>query len=161
MDSPIGSIDTYALSVSPVVLGADDHGDESSTATDVSVGEVVLGVDDHGDESSTATDVSVGEVVHGILDHRLDVDYFRFWAEAGQAYEVVVSNDTLVNSRIRLYPSDGLTPTPAYASGWGLNGAHECVIAPDSGEYYAVVKSPEGNGGAYMLEIMTTAPCGT
>ena len=139
VDSPVGSIDTYALSVSPVVLGADDHGDESSTATDV----------------------SVGEVVHGILDHRLDVDYFRFWAEAGQAYEVVVSNDTLVYSRIRLYRSDGLTPTPAYAGGWGLNGAHECVIAPDSGEYYAVVESPEGNGGAYMLEIMTTAPCGT
>ena len=137
VDSPVGSIGAYALSVGLVAVEADDHGDESSSATHV----------------------SIGEVVHGVLDHSLDVDYFRFRAEAGQAYKVVVSNDTLVYSRIRLYRSDGVTPTQAYAGGWGLNGANECVAAPDSGDYYAVVESPDGNSGAYMLEITISAPC--
>ena len=137
VDSPFGSIDTYTLAVRPVVVGTDDHGDEPSTATDV----------------------SLGVVVHGTMDHRLDLDYFRFRVEAGQSYQATVTNGTLVESLVRFYLLDGVTPTRTYTGGWGLYGSQRCVVASESGEHYAVVESPSGNSGTYTLEIMTTTPC--
>ena len=136
VDSPIGSIDSYTLAVRPVVVGADDHGDEPSTATAI----------------------SFQQVVHGVMDHRLDLDYFRFRVEAGLSYEATVVNDTLVGSRVRFYLSDGVTPVQTYAGRWGRDGSQRCAVASESGEHYAAVESPSGNSGAYRLE-MTTTPC--
>ena len=136
VDSPIGSIDSYTLAVRPVVVGADDHGDEPSTAIAI----------------------SFQQVVHGVMDHRLDLDYFRFRVEAGLSYEATVVNDTLVGSRVRFYLSDGVTPVQTYAGRWGRDGSQRCAVASESGEHYAAVESPSGNSGAYRLE-MTTTPC--
>ena len=137
VDSPEGSIDSYTVRIAPLVVGADDHGDEATTATHV----------------------VVGIRVHGTLDHSVDRDYFQFRAEAGRGYKAIVSNGALVYSDVIFYHPDGVTPTKRYAGGWGIKGARQCVYIPRDGEYYAVVGSPEGNSGDYTLEVMPTEEC--
>ena len=59
-------------------------------------GEGVFGGDDHGDFLDEATTVALGESVEGnIYDTDYDHDYFRFQAEEGQNYEIVVDHGTL------------------------------------------------------------------
>ncbi len=137
VDSPEGILDSYAVHIAPLIVGADDHGDEASTATFI----------------------DVGSVVHGMLDHSVDRDYFKFRAKAGEGYKAVVSNGTLVYSNVIFYNPNGVTPAVRYAGGWGIKGSRQCVFISRDGEYYAVVGSPEGNSGDYKLEIMPAEEC--
>ena len=136
LESTVGTTGAYTLQITPVVVHADDHGDDPTHATDV----------------------IVGEKVTGNIDYETDADYFRFQAEAGQAYQIEVADQTLDYPRVTLYQSDGTTRAGGYSGGqWGSDIRWR---VSDSGVYYLVVVSPQGNIGAYSLTVNAIASGG-
>ena len=124
--------------------------------------------DDHGDETTTATDVAVGEVVEGSLDYHFDFDYFKFRAEEGQRYRIRVNNEVLRSSSVLLYGSDGTTreqPVEKWTDevdascaafqrpGYASHGVEMRWISPSTGDYYLAVHNFAGKSGRYTLEI--------
>ena len=63
-------------------------------------------VDDHGHDFSSATSVDIDETAQGRINWLRDVDYFKFDAESGFEYEVVVQIDG-TPVEIRAFDSDG------------------------------------------------------
>ena len=119
--------------------------------------------DDHGDEAGLATKIAVGEAVVGDLDYMFDFDYFKFHAEEGSMYRMVVTHDTLRSTSIGLYAPDGVT---GENQRWIFRdsttlGPTILWIAPSSDEYYFVVQNFGGKTGTYTLTVTTadsTAP---
>ena len=63
--------------------------------------------DDHGDSPETATLIEIGETIEGEIDSELDFDVFRFQAEEGRTYRIVVATGTLGDPFVSLYNSAG------------------------------------------------------
>ncbi len=121
------------------------------------------GGDDHSNSPTDATEIAVGEQVPGTLDSWLDFDYFRFQAEEGQRYEIVVSVEPVLNqygvptnvygTSATLYEPDGVTETWGGSSGTGADGAQIEWEAPASDTYYFKVERGHEGTVAYTVQI--------
>ena len=115
--------------------------------------------DDHGDDTDSATRITVGETVEGAVDYDGDEDNFRFQAEAGAVYQIDVALGTLTDSEMIL-SSDRLG-VGAFRSmqrndDYGDTLASQIIQeAQSSGEYYVEVS---GQGlGTYTLTVSILA----
>ncbi len=114
----------------------DVRDNDTGTVTAIVPGEDAQ--DDHGNDTDTATVVEVGEDIEGAIDYENDADFFRFSADAGQAYQIDVALGTLGDSVVALTDSDGWEV--AYNDDYGNSAASRIVwIAPDSWDYYVEV----------------------
>ena len=113
--------------------------------------------DDHGDDFASATQVSVGpvgflEVLSGGIEVSGDVDYFRFDAERGSKYDILLSP---LSDHFRplgaLYSSDGRA----------IAEVNYTWTAPSSGVYYIKVQGDRGSFGEYEMVIGETLPVNT
>ena len=120
------------------------------------------GPDDHGDSPSTATEIPVGEQLAGSVDSWLDFDYFRFQAEEGQRYEIVVSVEldlvdraptSFYGARATLYEPDGVTEASNFSRSSGVGGARIEWQAPASDTYYFKVEWEHDVTVPYTLTV--------
>ena len=128
-----------------------DSGDYS-----FSVIETVPPKDDHGDDASTATSVEIGEITEGTMDNFADSDFFRFEAEEGHVYNILLNHITITFQSAYIYASDGRTVIHEY-SPWGgpdPEGTLIPWIAPESSTYFLEFSSPDGDVGDYTLSIL-------
>ena len=79
-------------------------------AYNITVTENVLGEDDHGDDHTTATLLQLGQRVNASLAPAHDEDYFKFVAEQGRSYNIVIDDLTLSRQQLTIYAPNGLTP---------------------------------------------------
>ena len=110
--------------------------------------------DDHGDDTGSATAVLVGGDTAGVIDYGGDADYFSFTAEEGVRYQIDVALGTLDDSFLELRDSDDwrLAENDDFGDSYGSRIVWE---APESGDYYAVVQRWEGTG-SYTLTIQVS-----
>ena len=117
----------------------------------LTITEVDALADDHGDNLAGATQLSFGNAVEAIVDDDLDSDYFRFQAEAGQAYRIDVTEGTLESFEVWLYDSNGaavrVIRDKTYLERW---------VAPRSGPYYILLRGAYYDIGKYKLKITQT-----
>ena len=99
------------------------------------------GADDHSNSPASATEISVGESLTASVDSWIDSDYFRFQAEEGRLYHIVVSVQQTYNrsygTRSKLFGPDGVTPELPFSSG----GTRIVWQAPASDTYYLRVEN--------------------
>ena len=105
------------------------------------------GADDHGGSPTSATEILVGETATGSVDSWLDYDYFRFQAEEGQLYYIVVAG-----SDATLYGPDGATQE-SWSGSSGSSGTKIVWQAPASDTYYIGVDSPYEEVDDYTVTI--------
>ena len=114
----------------------------------LTISEVDALVDDHGDNLAAATQLSFGDAVEAMVDDDLDSDYFRFQAEAGQAYRIDITGGTLESFDVWLYDSNGaavrVIRDRTYLERW---------VAPRSGAYYILLKGSYQDTGKYKLKL--------
>ena len=67
------------------------------------------GGDDHGNNASTATTVGVGSMTSGSIEVGTDTDWFRVATTAGTQYTFRTILGTLLDSRLTLYNTDGVS----------------------------------------------------
>lgn len=149
---PIPADGTYYLSV--------------ENATGISTGAYVLSLettsdvptDDHGNESCSASVIDPGDEVSGIISEGVEVDWFRFQADAGTTYVIVVTLGTLDDSLLALWDTDGATVLE-FNDDTGLTLASRIQwTAEQSGFYFLDVETPDKsstNIGTYTLTITT------
>ena len=111
--------------------------------------------DDHGDEATTATTMTLDQPVKGILDSWLDVDYYRFEAQANRGYEIDIVFESQFTSlpNISLYGSDGVRIIGSGAGGGVDSGLYKNWVSPKSGTCYLALISYGGATGAYTATI--------
>ena len=105
------------------------------------------GADDHGSSPTNATEILVGETATGSVDSWLDYDYFRFQAEEGRRYHIIVAG-----SDATLYGPDGVTPESISGS-TGSSGIRIVWQAPASDTYYLGVDSTYEEVNDYTVTI--------
>ena len=66
-------------------------------------------VDDYGNRSDLAADIEMGESISGNVNYESDVDWLRFDAIEGLQYTFEVALQSLTDSVLQLYDSDGTT----------------------------------------------------
>jgi hypothetical protein len=116
------------------------------------------GIDDHGDDSTTATQVAVPNTTAGNIEVVSDVDWFKFTAASGTNYTFETTLGTLLDSTIEIIGTNGTTQLAFDDdSGVGLGSRVEW-IAPSNGIYFVVVKGFSGAFGTYTLNGFGTAP---
>lgn len=119
--------------------------------------------EDHGDNRATATRVTVDTTVQGALEDALDTDYFRFTAEAGDSFNIVLNHgvffdnaadrEAFANLYVRLHRPDG-RPAQSLEQEDRLTSTLQVEwTAPVTGEYYLSVESPHGVAGTYDLRL--------
>ena len=115
------------------------------------------GADDHGNSPTNATEILVGEPVSGSVDSWLDYDYFRFQAEEGQRYDIVVSDEPdrnrVFGTSATLYGPDGVTPEFGFFRIVGRLEARFDWQAPASDTYYLRVERGHQGTVAYTLTV--------
>ncbi len=75
---------------------------------DIIVAALSLELDDeHGNDASSATPISLNTDIWGNIEIGGDVDFFKFFAMAGNDHPIQTSLGTLVDSYIYLYDTDG------------------------------------------------------
>jgi len=108
---------------------------------------------------SNATPVLVDTPFAGALNYHADIDYFRFTAAAGQAYDILLTAGSprpgLRDSTMWLYDSDGRTLLTWDDEGGAGSDSRIVWIAPAGGVYYLAVDSYdlEDGLGIYSVEI--------
>ena len=135
--SAVGTVGPYSLLVSP----------EGSVA------------DDHGDDTESATPLAIGSRAEGYLGHETDVDSFYIDALSGYSYEVAVGHSSVQYSRVTLFgPPGSAWEKGKPAEGWGKQGSRNRWLASETGHYYLAVENPFGTPGSYFINVTETAP---
>ncbi len=111
--------------------------------------------DDHGDKAADASIAVAGQSLTGELDYLFDFDYFRFQAQEGQRYRIIVQHPSLPSHWITIYAPDGVTQeiyrwesrsaTPS--------GSEILWSTPTAGMHYVAVRNFGGLSGTYTLTI--------
>ena len=115
-------------------------------------------VDDHGNNAPFATPIMISETVGGEIEFAGDVDWFAFDAVAGQRLSIRTELESLVDSNLRLFDSNGsLISENDDASFSELASALDWV-APTSGVNYVEVSSIGDGTGTYRLQVEEAAP---
>ena len=115
--------------------------------------------DEHGDSIQSATSISAG-LTSGAIDPPLDLDFFRFSAQAGAAYTIEVFLDTHPGTVLILFDSRGnVLDQNVYGLG-GDGGSRIEWTAPAAGDYYVEVRSFDQTfaRGSYTLSLDRTGP---
>ena len=108
--------------------------------------------DDHADVLERATYVDVYETAKGAIAHDGDIDFFVFSAEAGTTYEIDVALETLPDSTMTLYASDGTELE--FNDDYGDSAASRIEWRAGSrGDYYLAVQGFAGSTGTYSLTV--------
>ncbi len=112
------------------------------------------GADDHGDDAASATQASPGQTRFGILSSG-DVDWFAFTAQEGEDYRFQTELNSLENSVLTLYDSDGQTVLVSDDdSGEGLASLIDWT-ATASGTFYLEVRAFSVlQTGSYRLSLL-------
>ena len=109
--------------------------------------------DDHGDDAVGAAETLVPGVTDGELGMPDDEDWFAFTVTDGHRYQLTVSLDTLHDSYLTLYDTDGTTEILANDDRDSLGSGIDWY-APVAGTYYAAVRSYDRSfAGTYSLSI--------
>lgn len=137
----------------------DNHGESSNWAgTTVTV----LAADDHGDNAATASAISVPGSTSATLGIVGDADWFAFQAVAGKSYTFSTTLNTLPDSVLYLYGSNGSTKLGYNDDIVSGNFASRIQwTAPSSGTYFLAVAGYGNNySGSYTLnvEVDNSAP---
>ena len=110
--------------------------------------------DDHGDDASSATLISLNTDVYGDIDYGGDIDFFKFEAAAGKQYILETTLDSLPDSYIYLYDTDGATLIVEDDNGGQGNASKITWACTSSGYYYVEVSAYETfQTGAYTLRV--------
>jgi Ca2+-binding RTX toxin-like protein len=112
------------------------------------------GDDDHGDGPATATSAEVPSITTGIVEEQGDVDWFRFYALAGNQYVFTTSLGTLSDTTLALFAPDGTTRLAINDDFGGTLASQIEWIAPSSGLHYLrVAPYEQTDTGSYTLRI--------
>lgn len=118
--------------------------------------------DDYGDSSGTASNVTVGHTLMGKVESLADIDFFSFSAEPATTYEAAVELGTLDDALVILY-SDGGACVITGSNGYG--GATNPVMRwpiERAGTYFLSVENAYGDAtGTYRLSLTTTGEAKT
>ena len=114
--------------------------------------------DDHGSDSCASTTINVGDELDGVIHEAFEPDWFRFQAEAGQTYTIIVRLGTLDDSLLGIWDTDGQTFLDLNDDFAETLGSRLQWTAPASGTYFLDVESAGAvSTGSYTL-ILTTEP---
>ena len=112
------------------------------------------GGDDHGNSSTTATTVGVPSLTSGNIGTTTDTDWFRFSATAGTQYTFETTLQTLSDSVLALYDTNGTTSLAENDDGGVNRGSKITWTVPATGTYYLQVKSYSSSyTGTYTLSV--------
>ena len=114
----------------------------------------VIFADDHGNDSASATSVDFPFTVSGNIEVSDDLDWFSFRATAGMEYEFRVALGSLTNSVLSLYGTDGSSLLESDNS----SSSSITWIAPSSGNYFVSVSHLSNNSGTYDLSGTSAIP---
>ncbi len=129
----------------------DNQGQASAAASAVLT---LVAPDDHGNDAAAATPVAVGSTTAGTIDSGGDRDWFAFNAAAGRSYVLRTTLDTLPDSVLSLYASDGATLLAWDDDGGGGYASRVAWTAPASGTYFVEVRAYGGaQTGSYALAV--------
>lgn len=110
--------------------------------------------DDHGNNASAASPITVGTNTPGVIEIQDDVDFFSFTANAGIIYTINTVLDSLNDSNLKLYGSDGTTLLEENDDGAGMGFASRIDwTCHSSGVYYIAVSAYNVGTGSYMLTL--------
>ena len=122
--------------------------------------------DDHGDSISTATEITSDEGVSGMLDYRFDRDLFRFRAQEGRQYRIIVEHETLRPTSLWVYDRHGNGPghMDVERGTWHTERTDDGIqalwtapqqfsINPDFHFFYVAVENFAGESGPYTLTV--------
>ena len=123
------------------------------------VGPTAPKFDDHADGPTEATPIVIGDDLDGRLEFGNDEDWFAFEGVAGATYQIETMLDSLPDSVLRIYDSNGQTMV-AYNDDGGEDLASKIKYSPlRSGTYYIQVTAyQEKLGGSYQLALTESAP---
>ena len=156
INSVVGSANANdgTLQVSPgdtltaTYVDPDDGFGESVTNTDTAS----IFSDDHGNDAASATAVSGAFDVSGNLDRDGDQDWFSFQAIAGLEYDFRTTLNSLSDSTLRLYDTDGVTELEFDDDGGGGLASRIRWQFAESDTYYLAVRAFNDSGqGTYQL----------
>ncbi len=122
---------------------------------DVFVAAMSLELDDeHGNDASSATPISLNTDIWGNIEVGGDVDFFKFYATAGNDHTIQTSLGTLVDSYIYLYDTDGSTIIAEDDNGGHGQASKILWTCTASGYYYVRVDAySPSQTGTYSLRV--------
>ena len=111
--------------------------------------------DDYGNSPESAADIFLGSI-DGVIEVGLDLDYFRFFADAGASYVAEVYLGTHEDTILALFDQKG-NLIQENDDGEGLDGGSRIgwTTPPIVGEYFLVVGSADQDlgPGSYTLSV--------
>ncbi|MFC1766157.1 DUF4347 domain-containing protein, partial [Planctomycetota bacterium] len=135
------------------VRSTDNHG---GNYEEVFVVTIDSDFNDHGNNAASSTAIAVPSSTLGNIEVGADVDWFRFTATAGTEYAFETLLDSLQDSQLRLYDTDGVTQLQFNDDG-GAGLASKIVwTAPSDGVYYLEVRPDGVWTGTYRLAASQT-----
>ncbi len=141
------------------ILAADANINGGANATDITFWFEARGIlgdlpdDDHGNDFASATPVAVPSTTAGIVGFSGDVDYFAFDAAGGQSYVFTVQLNSLNDSTLTLYGTNGVTQLAFDDDGGPGLASQIAWEAPANGTYYLKVAGYSSNAGSYDLDV--------
>lgn len=118
--------------------------------------------DAHGDDPSTATELSIGQEISGNLDQAFDIDYFKFEAQKGTRYFIALDYDRAAftsqepDPRIGVHLESGLMEEYRdVEDGERQSGRFFTWEGLESQTHYIIIWSPKSDIGPYTLTLGT------
>ena len=105
--------------------------------------------DDHGRDAGTATPILGGSTTSGVLEVGGNLDWFRFYADAGASVRLETQLGTLPDSTLTLFDTDGVTQLAFNDDGGAGLASRIDYVFPTTGQYYVQVTEfgvPNGPG---------------
>ncbi|MGD9632966.1 MAG: S8 family serine peptidase [Pirellulales bacterium] len=125
-------------------------GDIDENPFQFTVGGIVAFPDDHGDDAATATPIEVPSFTFGEIFPSGDLDWFSFEAFADTSYEFSTYLNSLGDSILYLFDSDGVTQL-AFNDDYFSLASYIYWIAPHDGTFYLAVGGYGASAGSYYL----------
>ena len=124
----------------------------------ITVTQHIRSTDDHWDSASQATELRLGQEASGVLDNEADKDLFRFPAVADRRYFIKIDHLTVTDQPVIIYGTYGETTVYEYRP-WFRQyyGSYIPWVAPETGDFYVQIYSPDGDTGAYTLTVSQAA----
>lgn len=114
------------------------------------------GGDDHGNDANAATGINVPDFVGGDIQYSDDVDWFSFYAFAGENLTIRTVLGTLGDSILFLYDQDGQTQLDFNDDYFDYESQIDWIVPADGYYYVAVAGYDEVELGTYDLIIEFT-----
>jgi subtilisin-like proprotein convertase family protein len=119
---------------------------------------IAVALDDHGNTPAAATPIAVPSTTSGNIESSLDVDLFSFAATSGTSYRFETTLNTLNDSTISLFATDGTTELAFDDDGGSGLASRVDWTAPSSGTYFVKVAGFGSAFGTYSLAASINGP---